>query len=271
MKEDSDQQNQKQDTEFNSTAKGKSNFYSSTKNEFKNYVFQFLMVFLGITAGFFVENIRENNVESKKAEEYAGSLYEDLVADTANLHHAINASLLTVQRIDTLLYLLNQEDVSKITGGKFYYYGALSLRYQNFIPNKSTINQLISTGSIQYFKNYSIEKSIADYNQALLNLNYQQETENRTYMEKVKFIETIFDGSILSQVLYKDLTQKFIDSFLNRNYRLLTNSKKELKEFANFCEFRKQFLIIKANEMYEIPLEKAVSLINELKKEYNFN
>ena len=74
MKEDSDQQNQKQDTEFNSTAKGKSNFYSSTKNEFKNYVFQFLMVFLGITAGFFVENIRENNVESKKAEEYAGSL-----------------------------------------------------------------------------------------------------------------------------------------------------------------------------------------------------
>ncbi|MGB8316596.1 MAG: hypothetical protein WCE54_00625 [Ignavibacteriaceae bacterium] len=270
MDEDSDKQNQQQNKESNLTARGKNNFHSSDKTEFKNYVFQFLMVFLGITAGFFVENIRENYVESKKAEEYAGSLYEDLVADTANLHHAINVSLLTVQRIDTLLSLLNQEDASKITGGELYYYGALSLRYQNFIPNKSTINQLISTGSIQYFKNYSIEKSIADYNQALLILNYQQETENQTYMEKVKFIETIFDGNIFSQVLYKDLTQNFINSFLNKNYRLLTYNKKELKEFANFCEFRKQFLIIKANDMYKNPLNKAVSLINELKKEYNF-
>jgi hypothetical protein len=90
-------------------------------------------------------------------------------------------------------------------------------------------------------------------------------------MEKVKFIETIFEGRILSQVLYKELTQNFIDSFLNKNYRLLTYNKKELEEFANFCGFRKQFLIIKANEMYKNPLNKAVSLINELKKEYNFN
>ena len=247
----------------------KSDFNSSNKNEYKNYIFQFLFVFLGITAGFFVENIRENYVESKKAEEYAGSLYEDLIADTTNLHRAIEASELTVRKIDTLLFLINGKDISKVAGGKLYYYGASSLRYQNFIPNQSTINQLISTGAIQYFKNYTIEKSIADYNQALLVLNYQQETENQTYMEKVKFIETIFDGSVLSQVLYKDLKQSFIDSFLTKNYRLLTYDKKELKEFANFCEFRKQFLIIKANEMYKNPLNKAVSLLDELKKEYN--
>jgi hypothetical protein len=247
----------------------KSDFNSSNKNEFKNYVFQFLMVFLGITAGFFIENVRENYVESKRAEEYAGSLYEDLVADTANLRSAIDISRSTVQRIDTLLSLLNQQDISSVAGGKLYYYGATSLRYQNFIPNQSTINQLISTGSIQYFRNYSIEKSIADYNQALLVLNYQQETENQTYMEKVKFIENIFDGSVLSQVLYKDLEQNFIDSFLNKNYRLLTYNKKELKEFANFCEFRKQFLLVKADEMYKSPLDKAVKLIDELKKEYD--
>ena len=270
MEEDPNTSNQKQNPEKISTSKGKSNFYLSGKNEFKNYVFQFLMVFLGITAGFFVENIRENYVESKKAEEYAGSLYEDLIADTANLHHAINVSLLTVQRIDTLLSLLNRRDISRVAGGKLYYYGAASLLYQNFIPNKSTINQLISTGSIQYFKNYSLEKGIADYNQALLILNYQQETENQTYMEKVKFIETIFDGNVLSQVLYRDLNYNFINSFLNHNFRLLTYDKKELKEFANFCEFRKQFLIIKANDMYKNPLNKAVKLLNELKKEYKF-
>ena len=269
MLEQPDGDVQKQEPGPNFPVSDKNNFYSH-KNEFKNYVFQFLMVFLGITAGFFVENIRENYVESNRAEEYAGSLYEDLITDTTNLHHAISVSLLTVERIDSLLSLLNREDVSKVAGGRLYYYGALSLQYQNFIPNKSTINQLISTGSIQYFKSYSLEKSIADYNQALLVLNYQQETENQTYMEKVKFIETIFDGSILSRILYKNLNQSFVDSFLNKNFRLLTYDRKDLKEFANFCEFRKQFLIIKANEMYKNPLEKAVDLINELKKEYNY-
>jgi hypothetical protein len=269
MNEELKQDNQKQEHKDNFSVKAERNIYSTNKNEFKNYVFQFLMVFLGITAGFFVENIRENYVESQKAEEYAGSLYKDLAADTVNLHHAINLSWSTVDKIDTLLFLLNQQDISNVAGGKLYYYGALSLQYQNFIPNKSTINQLISTGSIQYFKNYSIEKSIADYNQALLVLNYQQETENRTYMEKVKFIETIFDGSILSRVLYKDLNQSFIDSFVNKNFRLLTYDRKELKEFSNFWEFRKQFLTVKATDMYKNPLNKAVNLIDELKKEYN--
>jgi hypothetical protein len=66
MDEDSDRQNQQQDKESNLTARGKNNFYSSNKTEFKNYVFQFLMVLLEITVGFFVENIRENYVESKK-------------------------------------------------------------------------------------------------------------------------------------------------------------------------------------------------------------
>ncbi len=238
-------------------------------NEMRNYIFQFLMVFLGVSAGFIVENLRENYVESKRAEKYASSLISDLKEDTLNLNQSINRSLETANDIDTLLSMLNQKDVSKLPGGKIYYYSAKSLLYQNFIPNKSTMNQLISTGSIQYFKNYSIQKSIADYNQDLNVLNYQQETENQTYMEKIKFIETIFEGDALSKVIYKEHGKKYIESFFKKNFKLLTYNKKRLREFANFCYFRKQFLLIKANEMYPRPLKSAVKLINELNKEYS--
>ena len=238
------------------------------KNEIRNYIFQFLIVFLGITAGFFVENIRENYNESTRAQEYASSLLNDLQEDTLNLHLAIRVSEITSRAIDTLVTLINPDNINKVPGGKIYYYGALALRYQNFIPNQATINQLISTGSLQYFKSYSIQQAIGRYNQSLSVLNYQQETENQTYPEKVKFIEKIFDGNVFRNVLYADLGQDFIDSFINKNYRLLTYDKKELKEFANFCEFRRQFLITKADDMYPRPLRSAEKLINELKEEY---
>ena len=259
---------QNENKEIGPDKKSKNHDEPVNKKDYKNFLFQFLMVFLGVTAGFFVENIRENYVESKRAEEYAGSLLTDLRQDTLNLHKAINASLSTVNKIDTLLILFNYQDLYKVAGGKLYYYGIEALRYQNFIPNQSTLNQLISTGSLQYFKNYSIQKSIADYDQALKVLNYQQETENQTYPEKVKFIETIFDGEILSKILYTDINGNSLDSFLNKNYRLLTYDKKELKAFTNFCAYRKQFLLTKANDMYQAPLKSAVKLINELKKEY---
>ncbi len=238
------------------------------KKDYKNYIFQFLMVFLGVTAGFFVENIRENYVESKQAKEYAGSLLADLTQDTLNLHNAINVSLVTVSNVDTLLRLFNNQNFSKVHGGKLYYYGIRALRYQNFIPIQSTLNQLISTGSLQYFKNYSLQKSIADYDQALKVLNYQQETENQSYPEKIKFIETIFDGEILDKILYIDLNGDSLNTFLNNDYRLLTYDKKELKAFTNFCAYRKQFLLSKADNMYQAPLKSAVKLIYELKKEY---
>ena len=155
------------------------------KNEIRNYIFQFLIVFLGITAGFFVENIRENYNESTRAQEYASSLLNDLQEDTLNLHLAIRVSEITSRAIDTLVTLINPDNINKVPGGKIYYYGALALRYQNFIPNQATINQLISTGSLQYFKSYSIQQAIGRYNQSLSVLNYQQETENQTYPEKV--------------------------------------------------------------------------------------
>ncbi len=238
------------------------------KNEIRNYIFQFLMVFLGITAGFFVENIRENYSESKRAQEYASSLLSDLQEDTLNLRRAIKVSEITSRAIDTLVTLIDPDNINKVPGGKIYYYGALALRYQNFVPNQATINQLISTGSLQYFKSYSIQQAIGEYNQLLKVLNYQQETENQTYPEKVKFIEKLFDGNILSRVLYVDLKQDFIDSFINKDYRLPTYDKREWKEFANFCEFRRQFLLTKADDMYPRPLKSAVKLINKIKEEY---
>jgi hypothetical protein len=55
------------------------------KKPFKEYLLEFLMIFLAVTMGFFAENIREHLVERHKAKEYISSLVGDLGNDTAKL------------------------------------------------------------------------------------------------------------------------------------------------------------------------------------------
>src|SRR5690348_14603822 len=46
--------------------------------KWKDYLFEFLMLFLAVSGGFFVENLREENVEHHRAQVLATSLYKDL-------------------------------------------------------------------------------------------------------------------------------------------------------------------------------------------------
>ncbi len=55
------------------------------KKKWKEYLFQFLMLFLAVTLGFFVENQREHYVEHKRAKEFAKLLVDDLIIDTTEL------------------------------------------------------------------------------------------------------------------------------------------------------------------------------------------
>lgn len=63
------------------------------QKKWKEYVFQFLMLFLAIILGFFVENQREHYVEHLRARQYASTMLQDLQADKEagswhyNKHH----------------------------------------------------------------------------------------------------------------------------------------------------------------------------------------
>jgi hypothetical protein len=92
--------------------------------KWKDYVFEFAMVFLAITAGFFMENQRESYVESKRENEFIKSLIEDLKTDSSSLSESIT----TIQRhktmIDSLMYLLSNPHVN-LPGNNLYYYADL--------------------------------------------------------------------------------------------------------------------------------------------------
>src|ERR1700712_1332566 len=72
------------------------------KKSFKEYFFEFLMIFLAVTMGFAAESLREHITDNAREKEYIISMVEDAKTDTANIHRAIDLNRLRALQLDTL-------------------------------------------------------------------------------------------------------------------------------------------------------------------------
>jgi hypothetical protein len=63
----------------------------TARKKWHHYLWEFLMLFLAVTLGFFVENQREHLVEHQREKQFVQSLFNDIKADTTNLDRIINA------------------------------------------------------------------------------------------------------------------------------------------------------------------------------------
>jgi hypothetical protein len=52
------------------------------RKKWHHYFFEFLMLFLAVTLGFFVENQREHYIENQREKVYVRSMIDDLKLDT---------------------------------------------------------------------------------------------------------------------------------------------------------------------------------------------
>ena len=59
------------------------------RKKWTHYFWEFFMLFLAVTAGFFVENQREHYIEHKREKQFITTLIEDFKSDTAQLADVI--------------------------------------------------------------------------------------------------------------------------------------------------------------------------------------
>ena len=82
-----------------------------------NRFWEFLMLFIAISLGFFVENYREVLVDRQKEKEIIASFINDLETDIKELDIVIQRRETREVRIDSIIYILNnglQDDYGKI-------------------------------------------------------------------------------------------------------------------------------------------------------------
>src|SRR5688500_16785193 len=91
------------------------------EKHFKHYLFEFLMLFLAVSAGFLVENQREHYVENKREKVFIKSFVEDLKQDTAKIASNTQLRNSKILVIDSLIKVLNGPDPNR-DGPSVYYW-----------------------------------------------------------------------------------------------------------------------------------------------------
>ncbi len=226
----------------------------------KEYILEFLMIFLAVTLGFFAENIREHISDKDKTKVFAASLYQDFKTDSASLVQIINFTVQKIKNIDSLNYFIHQPN-NRISDSNLYRCIVYLISTSPFDNINGTYEQAKNTGSLRFF-NQSLINNFNSYDAISLKLKQMEDWENKVLYEQViiktgeMFNFSVFDdlrndGYISHDMYFRNIKEESIDVLLNQSIVI-----KHLRERQ----------LLQQKDL----LQKSSQIITDLKKEYLF-
>ena len=177
------------------------------RKKWTHYFWEFLMLFLAVTLGFFVENQREHYIEHQREKQFVKSLFNDIKSDTANIAKIIFARSAKERMLDSLSFMMNSPRPTDFVK-QVYPYAILigrTLPYR-FIPNDGTMQQLKNSGALRLIRNRAVVDSIAKYDISVRNILGQYAVEENQIEHYRTAAAKIFDALIFSQMIDENST-----------------------------------------------------------------
>jgi len=236
-------------------------------NKWTHYIWEFFMLFLAVTLGFFVENQREHYIEHQREKKYAQSLYNDLKTDTARINYVRTLKLLKGDKLDSLKSILVSPDIQK-QSARVYYYTLFINFNPRLLTQDVTMQQLRNSGNFRYFKNIELYNSISQYYKLCDNYLDREAEHRDKILYPDELISRIFDTHILLEYFKP---QPKIWDYLEvpkGNPLMLTTDKQILNQYYLFIGNIKWIDALSLLHLANIE-KNANNLMGLLKKEYN--
>lgn len=208
--------------------------HSHGKKSWKDYITEFIMIFLAVTAGFFAETLREHIGDSKKEKEYMVSMLADLREDTAQITEVTHGLFKNIRGQDSLILLLKDfHPTDSLNQLAYRYY----LRYTIAVPqvffNEGTITQLNSSGNMRLVGDHKIADSIADYSNYVKFAKAQSGYYNDQFKKCFDYSTNLFDFTVARNPLREDMTRTITGRLNLDHLSLLTHDSLQLKKYCN--------------------------------------
>ena len=155
------------------------------KKNWKSYFWEFLMLFLAITLGFFVENQREHYIENQRAKGLVTSFITDLKKDTSLLNWLNDfRNHKRRVRLDSF-YLLLKTPAEKMDKSIYYPLMHKIAEHYSFSQSTGTIDQLKNAGYLRYFSDTRLLNYISEYEFWVGDLKRDQNLEFNLHYDKL--------------------------------------------------------------------------------------
>lgn len=176
-----------------------------SKSKWKEYLFQFFMLFLAVFCGFLAEYQLEHKIERDRTKELARNFYYELKNDSVNVQQKAQNR---IRQENALKYLIKYYADSSLTNVSKafqinFMYGILFRSPSIFEPRTIVMEQMQNSGSLRYFKNDELQTLIGDISVAIYNINDRQDLEGKVRMEYINPIQIhYFDFKFQSQLTH---------------------------------------------------------------------
>ena len=146
--------------------------------KWKEYITEFLMLFLAVSLGFIAENIREEQVVEHQTESVLSQLRQELILDTAQLNSIKKAHEKLDSATSFIAYYIKTNTIEQNLQSFFLLHGYNTYRSGIFETNCIAMDQLKFTGLLKNIKNDSLRLHIENYNLSLKALEGRSQREN---------------------------------------------------------------------------------------------
>jgi hypothetical protein len=233
--------------------------HSHPARKLTDYLFEFLMLFLAVIAGFLVENEREHYIENKRARQFSQQLLIDLRQDSALFENRNRDIQLMQKGYDSLQYLLTQKNEAT---DKEVLETLLPVAFAFDIPAvTTTYNQMKASGSLRYIDDINLVTHLQNYYDVLLPRSIKITDASLAY-----FSEHI-NPFYLNHIRIQDI-DPFNDTLKNKDPLIIGRTRETDQQLANIMGGYKSLLTIQTITMNAPALKKLKETMALLKKEY---
>jgi len=209
------------------------------KRNWNSYFKEFLMLFLAIVLGFFVENLRESYVEQQSANILAQSMLEDLERDKKALLEAIRFTEEKDLIIENYLERLHAPQVTWDTAAIYKGITSVFTTFP-FLATDGTYSQMKSSGTLRYFDQALVNQMNA-YDNQLKKTVFRDEIVEKAEWELVPLASTLvnfevtgelrFDQPITKEMYLKIKDQNTLEIFINKIVVVRTMTGRSRQEY----------------------------------------
>jgi hypothetical protein len=158
--------------------------HSHHPKKWKEYLTEFLMLFLAVSMGFVAENLREKHVENERSEE----LIQAFIIDVQENQKQLDSIILKNQQLSTYLDSLsmNHSTINTTINLSDLAF-TMDFWMYRFINHKTIFEQMKSSGALRYIQNKEALKAILQYEEhASLAETRSMETETQYYFDQFR-------------------------------------------------------------------------------------
>ena len=143
------------------------------RKKWTHYFWEFFMLFLAVTLGFFVENQREHYIEHQREKTYIRSMIEDLKNDTANFSFVINDFLENESHLEFVLHGFEQGRQNNLENWPQEFVYTVRMGFADFFYTDRTLQQLKNSGGMRLIRNEKASAGIVKYDAEIKDLNLE--------------------------------------------------------------------------------------------------